>query len=353
VKKFKQQSQKGFTLIEIMVAMVIGLIIMGGVIQLFTSMNTSSTLQQQTAFLQENGRLAMEFLSKDIRNADYWGCSNGDNVGSVIDTTSPDYNPALHGGPQANGGGVSGTNNAGLNGSDTITLRGFSSDNSISVDKDQPQAANIQADSVGGLQKGDIVLISNCKGGDIFQITNDPQSSGSIIIHNTGNTVSPGNTATFTTDGVPANGKAVCNNCLSQSYAGGDAVIGAMQSTTFSIQAGASGLPALFMTNDSNCPAGCELIEGVENMQILYGEDTSVAAGDPNQLYTVNRYVAAGTAGLDMENVISVRISLLVRTEQTVATSAQTLNYAESSATYNDGFLRRVYTSTITIRNRM
>jgi type IV pilus assembly protein PilW len=345
---FNRQTQKGFTLIEIMVAMVIGLFLMGGVIKLFSSMNASSNLQQQTAFLQESGRLAMEFLSKDIRNADYWGCSDGSNVGSVIDTTSADYDPSIHSGPQANGGGVSGTNDNGLNASDSITLRGFSADNSISIEADQPQAANIQATAVGNLQKGDIVLITNCSGGDIFQVTNNPQTSGRIIVHNTGNTVSPGNAATYTTDGTVANGKTVCNNCLGNSYAGGDATIGSMKATTFSIQAGASGLPALFMTNDTNCPAGCELIEGVENMQILYGEDTT---NDSNA--TVNRYVAAGTPGLDMEGVISVRISLLVRTELPVATSDQTLNYAGNDITYNDGFLRRVYSSTVTIRNRM
>ncbi|MDT8372197.1 MAG: PilW family protein, partial [Gammaproteobacteria bacterium] len=49
-----------------------------------------------------------------------------------------------------------------------------------------------------------------------------------------------------------------------------------------------------------------ELIEGIENMQILYGEDTDADN-------TANYYVPAGTGGLNMNQVVSIRISLLVR----------------------------------------
>ena len=334
----------GFTLVEVLIAMVIGLFLMGGVIELFLSTKTSIRLQQQMGYLQENGRMAMELLSKQIRNADYWGCSNNSNVGSVINTASPAYDPIKHGGPDASNG-IGGTNNTGLNGSDTITLRGFSSSDSIGIDKDQPQAASIGADSVGDLQQGDVVMISNCKGADIFQITNDPQTSGQIIIHSIGNTVAPGNAATYTTDGTAATSKKVCNDCLHQSYAGGDATIGKVNTTTLSINTGASGEPALFMTDSILCITSCELVEGIENMQILYGEDTD---GD----LSVNQYVTANNV-TDMNNVISVQVSLLARTEKTVATSAQTYTYNGATVTSTDNRLRKVYTSTITIRNRM
>jgi type IV pilus assembly protein PilW len=348
----QHKNNSGFTLIEIMVAMLIGLFLLGGVLQLFSGMNASVRLQEQVGYLQENGRMGIELLSKSIRNADYWGCSDGSNIGSVIDTANPAYDPQLHAGPDAaNSEGIRGSDNSGLNNSDTITLRGYVSDSSIPVNKDQAQAASINVESVSSLAKGDIILISNCKGGDIFQITNDPQTSGQIITHNTGSTV-PGNTATYTTDGTAATGKSVCNNCLHQSYAGGDATLGKIETTTFSIQAGASGEPALFMTNSSDCPAGCELIEGVENMQILYGEDTSVDPAVPNEELSVNSYVTADNV-IDMENVITVKISLLLRTAKKVASDSQTLDYIGNSVTYNDDLLRKVYTATMTIRNRM
>jgi type IV pilus assembly protein PilW len=338
---------KGFTLIEIMIAMIIGLFLMGGVLQLFNGMRESSRLQEQAAYIQENGRLGIELLAKEIRNADYWGCTDASQVGSVINTdVSAGYDPDLHGAPGANGGGVNGTNNTGLNGSDTIVLRGLNSDNDIRVNKDQPQSATIQADSVGSLVRGDVVMITNCKGGDIFQVTNNPQTSGQQINHSTGGgVVSPGNVATYAIDGNTANNQSVCNNCLSQSYAGSGVVLGSMETTTFSIQTGASGIPSLFMTNTSNCTAGCELVEGVENMQVLFGEDTS-----NNQ--SVNSYLTANNV-TNMENVIALKVSLLVRSNAQITESDQTLAYNGATTTYTDGLLRKVYSTTVTVRNRM
>jgi len=320
------RNHHGFTLIEIMVAMLIGLFLMGGVLQLFSGMNTSARLQQQMGYLQENGRLAIELLSKDIRNADYWGCAANVNVGSVIDPEGDGYNKAIHGAQAQNG--LSGTDGAdGAAGEqdapDTITLRGTSGMGDIVIESHQIQAATIQASGadVNNLKLGQIVMISNCSSADMFQITNDPSKSGQQVNHGTGGNVKPGNAATY------SQGEGNCTNCFQTSYEDTGALLLVPYSTTFAIlDSPASGLPALFMTNTGNCPTGCELIEGVENMQIQYGEDTT----DDR---SVNRYVDADEAGLDMNNVIAVKISLLVRTEQTIAGSGQTLSYNDSDVT--------------------
>ncbi len=63
--------ERGFTLVELMVAMVIGLILLGGVYTVFFS---SVTTYRQTAGLsrlQENGRFALELLGQELRNAGY------------------------------------------------------------------------------------------------------------------------------------------------------------------------------------------------------------------------------------------------------------------------------------------
>ena len=72
-----ERLQGGFTLVELMVAMLISLLLMGGVIQVFSSSSKSYRNHEGLSRIQENGRFAMEFLSRDIRMADFWGCANG------------------------------------------------------------------------------------------------------------------------------------------------------------------------------------------------------------------------------------------------------------------------------------
>jgi len=96
--------------------------------------------------------------------------------------------------------------------------------------------------------------------------------------------------------------------------------------------------------NGSNTPG--ILIEGVENLQILYGEDT-----DNDDI--ANRYVSA--SNVTVWNAIkSVRIALLVSTVQNI-NSKDTRQYSLLNSPpvgpFSDGRGRRVYTRTILLRN--
>jgi type IV pilus assembly protein PilW len=63
--------QQGLSLIELMIALVIGLLIIAGVGEVFLSGRASYNLQQRLGDLQENGRFALHFLQQDIRKAGY------------------------------------------------------------------------------------------------------------------------------------------------------------------------------------------------------------------------------------------------------------------------------------------
>ncbi|HEY7886274.1 MAG TPA: prepilin-type N-terminal cleavage/methylation domain-containing protein, partial [Cellvibrionaceae bacterium] len=69
-----QQAQRGFSLVELMIAITIGLVLMTGVVQMFLSSKTVFSTQQGISRIQETGRMAMEFMAKDIREAGYQGC---------------------------------------------------------------------------------------------------------------------------------------------------------------------------------------------------------------------------------------------------------------------------------------
>jgi type IV pilus assembly protein PilW len=91
------------------------------------------------------------------------------------------------------------------------------------------------------------------------------------------------------------------------------------------------------------------MIEGVENMQILFGEDT--AGADT----IADTYVDAATV-TNWDNVVSVRIALLMRTvEEDFSTELNTNTYDLLGTNFDpvdDHRRRRVFTNTIQIRNR-
>src|SRR5210317_723868 len=72
--------ERGFGLIEILVAVAIGLILVGGIIQVFMSTRLGYQMDSGLARLQENARAAIDFTSYDVRMAGFMGCPNLDNL---------------------------------------------------------------------------------------------------------------------------------------------------------------------------------------------------------------------------------------------------------------------------------
>lgn len=326
---YQRKLQKGLSLIELMISMVIGLIIVGAVIQAFLSSNQTYRIQEAQARVQEDGRAAMHFLTRDIRMADFWGClPERSAISSWLDELSSEYNPAIHDFDTT--GGINGSDNTGLNGSDSITLKGALGNGLGLEPPGMPtQSASLHVQQNSGLVENQVVLVSDCEAGDIFQITNDPSTGGGsddTVIHNKG-TVSAG----------PGN-KGDNPHKLSKSY-DTDAQIFALQTITYSIGADTDGEPVLLRD-------GQELVQNIENMQILYGEDLD---GD----LSADSYLPADDV-TDMEEVVSIRIMLSIRsTDDNLTSNAQSYNYNGSSVTSSDNRIRHTFTSTITVRNRV
>lgn len=91
---------------------------------------------------------------------------------------------------------------------------------------------------------------------------------------------------------------------------------------------------------------GETLVEGIEQMRVMYGEDLS---GD----FIANTYVAAGDV-TDWSNVVSVRIALLAAGQPNSLDVAQSITYnlLGQAVTTADRTPRRVFTTTIPLRNR-
>ncbi|MFT5084284.1 MAG: type IV pilus assembly protein PilW, partial [Lentisphaeria bacterium] len=88
-----------------------------------------------------------------------------------------------------------------------------------------------------------------------------------------------------------------------------------------------------------------ELVQGVENVQVLYGFDSNGSG-------VANRYLDAdGLAFGDWANVVSVRLHLLFRSFVAVASEPQVYRFADATYTPTDRFLRQEVISTIALRN--
>lgn len=79
-RPFRSHRQHGVTLIELMVAMVLGLIVAAGIITVFLSTSSSNRAQNQMASLQEEGRFAVTQLKQDLRMANGQYCTNSGGV---------------------------------------------------------------------------------------------------------------------------------------------------------------------------------------------------------------------------------------------------------------------------------
>jgi len=84
------KNQDGFTLVEMMVAVVIAGIVMASVMYTFTSQQKSYAVQEQVAMMQQNLRASMYYISSEVQMAGY-------RISSDINTYSMDWDPTSGG----------------------------------------------------------------------------------------------------------------------------------------------------------------------------------------------------------------------------------------------------------------
>ena len=270
--------QRGFSIVEMMVALAIGMGLSLVIGQLFLGSRQSYSTQDESARMQENARFAMDLMTKTLRMSGY---KRFDSTG-VFDST----NPAL-----------AATNGGDVNASDRLTVRFYGSDLT-----DGSAADNTVFDCVGNAIRLNSVAIVT------YYVAADAANA---------------NEPTLFCDSDPGTGTVT-------SYA---------------------------------------LVPGVESMQLLFGEDTNA---DNN----ADRYLPAGTVGLTMDNVIAVRIGLLMRSPGAAAAAsaidsrvynifgqsyspANAAPTGDAGAMFNSGAaeldfrLRRIFQATVAIRSRV
>ncbi|PTU33317.1 prepilin-type N-terminal cleavage/methylation domain-containing protein [Stenotrophobium rhamnosiphilum] len=78
--------QLGFTLVELMIAMLLGLLIIGGVIAVFLSNKQTYATHNAMSQVQDSARNTFEMLSRDIRETGLTGCGNAGRIANVLNS---------------------------------------------------------------------------------------------------------------------------------------------------------------------------------------------------------------------------------------------------------------------------
>jgi type IV pilus assembly protein PilW len=352
-----QSSQKGLSLIELMVAMVVGLLLVAGVSKIFLEGKKTYSFQQSLARIQENGRMALEFLGRDIRMAGYTGCASGD-YSSMTNTlnSSTLINYDFSRGVRGYDVGVSvpadlsALNPAPLANTDVLILKGPFGDG-VKVVRNNSSAQLFAEDKgveagacsngtarISGICQGDILMVADCTKARIFQATNIQQTGQPNEFN-----------LTHAASGTPGNATSSWGGASapdSEKF-GTDSEIIKMSTVYYYIATGANGQPALWQ---STVPGSTqEILEGVENLQLLYGRDTGTDFV-PDQYDTAT----AVTTAAAWAKVGAIRVQLLMRSiEDNITGAVQPYSFNGSSVTPTDKRLRHVFVSTIGVRAKM
>jgi type IV pilus assembly protein PilW len=340
---------RGLSLIELMIAMTISLIVLAGVGWVYQGTMQTYRSHDALSRLQEGARYAFEIIGRDLRMAGSAGCGYRTTKNVLSDDTA--WYKDFFRRP------ISSVNKNGTVGEDTElsdALRILQADvtREYIVDSHNNAGAQFVLTDANDFSEGQLLLATNCDHAAVFQAS--------------------GGAGTDSIDHAAIGENATGD--LGQTYAAGSRVY-KLKAVDYYVAQNAAGVPSLFRQSPQGASATLtaeELVEGVEDLRVTYGVDTSdpkdgqadfYDAEDPSKdfPYVSGDWISAdNTLGADEEErwkrVVSVRISLLMRTaEDRVIPTKQkyTFNGSEVAvADVPDRRLRKVFTHVIRLRNR-
>ncbi len=334
-KKSPKQA-RGFSLVELMVAMVVGLIIVTGVFSLHTITRKTQKSNEVQMDMAADARFAIEMISYDLRHAGMWGGTNRSRqircstVSDMVCTDAADV-PAAP------------TN-------DCAAGWAYNLDRSVSgVEGDagvNPYSATCILDDEKYVDGTDILEVKYADSNYRNAATGiaKPLLPGQVYIRSN---ASVGQLFIGTTPPVVEGGDDLAKNYVLNAYA--------YYISSFTDSDG-DGIPSLRRASLTNGPAMTNqmLIAGVADMQVQFGEDTDKVK-DVNGNVAIDQYVDAD-AITNPANVFAVKIWLLMRSDEKqygVDTSKTFSIAGKAPVTYGgvDDYRYFLVSSVINIRN--
>lgn len=336
--------QSGVSLVELMIGLMIGTLLIGAVLLVFSQSRSTYQLNDGLGRLQENGRIAIDMMAEDLRMVGFIGCRRlkshlpAAGTGSISASSinfSTQFTDAVAASVGISAGSLNFRTTHGfvfpphldgqLSGTDSFVV--LSGDNEIGLDEEMANpAAAIKTEAV--VPAGP-AIISDC------QYDND------LVVSESPPTGIPAPAEAFMVS-TSSNEIDHTGQAFRRSY-GIDATVTPIRAVSYSIRNSASaGIPALFRNDD-------ELVAGASNLCVRYG----LARNSDNA--EVGDFVAEGGV-TDWRQVVAVRLELLLATEENVLApgeATQTLDFCDESFSPDDRRLYRVFTTTVGLRNQI
>jgi type IV pilus assembly protein PilW len=381
----------GISLIELLVALAIGVVVMGGAMQVLIGNMGNSAWESQMAYIQENARFATRVLGDDIRQGGFLGCSSETTqVFNAVDNSDWQYynGVGIQGFEQGQAGfpadlttqwtTPASATPASAQQSDLLIIRRADDSADLVVSAHDHTTATFTLTQNSPLQPGDLFVVANtrCDAIGVAQVTGP---GGTAVTLEHGGTATPGNCSAI------LKAETGFNCALDSSSYGGAGTVDNFKSGSSLMQYRVSGyyigesavdstVPALYrstlVASGGNATvANEEIVTGVEDMQLLYGVDTQATDPDgvadrfltADEIATAlavdatNDFIAdASSTWIGWDRVVSVRVQLTMRSLGEVRdnVAAQPFpNATTPTVTYSDRFLRQLVTVTYQVRN--
>ncbi len=270
----------GLTLVELMIALMLGLLVVGSASAIFISNRQTYRATEGLGRVQENGRMAFELLSRDLREAGSNPCGNPDSQ-APLKMVNVLTNPTAQWWTNWNNGisGYEATIPIGspanrVAGTDAIDLMGGDNSSTAVVASHSPTGVAITLNTAAhGFTASDLAMICDWTQATLFQVTG---VAGSVLQHN--NSGTPGNCS----KGLGYAPTAVCSvNGLTKQYGPNiddpiaSAMVVRMQPMRWYVGTTGTGGRSLFRSTIVNTGGvltvrNQEIAEGVNDMELQY-----------------------------------------------------------------------------------
>jgi type IV pilus assembly protein PilW len=361
-------------LIELMVSIVIGLMVVAAVTYLYIGSRGAYRGNESLARIQESGRFALDSIARDVRRAGALGCGSAASVGTggavVFKVVAPlaltpaltpinGFAPASYSTLPATGWTAPAGSPANYYAGDVLTLQiGSGAPVRVTGTPDAVAATIPIAHNAGGnFKQNDMALIANCSAATVFKVVNAPGAT-------TGAAVLQWSATGGAVPGLDNSGSGVASFAF-DSYA----TVQHFDQVTYFVGVDprtilapyTNGRPALYRYS-TNTNSTEELVENVEDLDIVYGIDTT--PGDNVVSADVYKHAGLITNPADWANVVSVRVSVLTVGDQFGAAPAgQQVLFRTDPTILNatapqafvapDTRLRQNFTATAALRDRL
>ena len=350
---YASSRRQGFTLLELMLAMALGVTIAAAVAQLFIGTSRAQAQLGGQALMQEAARHALDFLTRSARGAGFLGCGAAGNLVNGLngawrqlvefDLTTPIeafdgvggvWTPSLAALPLRDGSG-----SEAFSSRSRIDARRLAPDSDVVVfrraDRGTPLARPLQsrtdalvvADDADLFDADDFVVVSSCGQAALLRVTSAAGAAGARTLARAGGI------------GAFGNRTGVSLMASTEPYggaAGPEGAVAALMLTEVYFVARARadnnrGQPVWSLWRKTSAAAPAELVQGIDDLQLLFGIDTT----PEDAVDAPERYVQAEGIGDGVVRTVHISVT------------ASSVN----AVTADNQVLRRTFSRTVALRN--